>query len=142
MYRYTLRRIWDTALPQVMFVGLNPSTADETHDDPTIRRCVGFARRWGYGGIIVVNLFAFRATDPRVLRGAEDPVGPENDQWIVWCQEEAARVVAAWGNGGTFRGRAEEVLPRLREPFALAINHTGQPAHPLFIRGEVELARL
>lgn len=142
MYRYTLRRSWDTQLPVVLFVGLNPSTADETHDDPTIRRCMGFARRWGYGGLIVVNLFAFRATNPRALRGANDPVGPENDAWILRGQAEAERVVTAWGNGGTFRGRAEEVLPRLREPYALGINQSGQPVHPLYVRGNVMLRRL
>jgi hypothetical protein len=141
MYRYTLRRTWEPDLPVVLFVGLNPSTADETHDDPTIRRCVGFARRWGYGGLIVVNLFAWQTTDPRALRKAIDPVGLENDAWILRGQEEADRVVAAWGNGGTFRGRAGEVLPRLREPYALGINQSGQPVHPLYVRGDVALRR-
>ena len=78
-YRYALRRIWLPAAPQVLFIGLNPSTADEKSDDPTIRRCLGFARSWGYGGLIVANLFAYRATAPSALREARDPIGPLND---------------------------------------------------------------
>src|SRR5712664_2208515 len=78
LYRYWLRRHWDAELPPVCFVMLNPSTADAERDDPTIRRCCGFSRRWGYGGIVVVNLYAFRTSDPCCLRNAVHPVGPEN----------------------------------------------------------------
>lgn len=141
-YRYFLCRRWEPALPLVMFVGLNPSTADETRDDPTLRRCAGFARAWGFGGVILVNLFAYRASDPRALHHAPDPLGPENDAWLVQGQEEAALVVAAWGNGGAYRGRAGEIRPRLRDPHALAVNQTGQPAHPLFLRGSLKPFRL
>jgi hypothetical protein len=137
VYRYSLRRVWDSSQPLAMFVGLNPSTADETHDDPTIRRIVGFARGWGYGGVIVVNLFAYCATNPRQLRRVPDPVGPENDEWIIHCQAEAALVVAAWGNEGTYLARAGEVLPLLHAPHALAVTQTGQPAHPLFLPGDL-----
>ena len=141
VYRYSLRRVWEPSTPLVMFVGLNPSTADETQDDPTIRRCIGFARKWSFGGMIVVNLFAYRATNPRELRCVADPIGPDNDTWVMRGQEETALVVAAWGNGGIYRGRAEEVLPMLRHPHALAINKTGQPAHPLFLPRKVNLRR-
>lgn len=90
----------------------------------------------------MVNLFAWRATRPRALWEADDPVGPENDAWILRGQAEADRVVVAWGNRGTFRGRAGEVLPRLREPYALGVNQSGEPVHPLYVRGDVALRRL
>src|SRR5262245_19133112 len=83
LYRYWLTRTWDNSLRRVCWVMLNPSTADAEQDDPTIRRCVGFARSWGAGGIIVVNLFAFRASDPKALLRAADPVGPDNDGHIL-----------------------------------------------------------
>lgn len=101
LYRYGLWRKWDDR-PKVMFIGLNPSTADEVEDDPTIRRCIGFANSWGYGGIVVANLFGFRATDPTALQKATDPIGPENDEWLYRLADEAALVVGAWGNGGLF----------------------------------------
>jgi hypothetical protein len=82
-YRYSLFRVWNPKFPSVMFVGLNPSTADEQEDDPTVRRCVGFARKWNFGGLILVNLFAYRSTDPAGLLEAEDPVGPGNDKHIL-----------------------------------------------------------
>src|SRR5690242_6108456 len=98
-YRYTLWREWDIFDKNyVMFVGLNPSTADERVDDPTIRRCIDFAKRWGYGALCMTNLFAYRATDPRVMKAFPYPVGPENDKWLVRCAREAGVVVAAWGN--------------------------------------------
>ena len=137
VYRYALRRMWDSSSPIVLFVGLNPSTADESKDDPTIRRCVGFARRWGFGGIWMTNLFAYRATHPRELRRVADPVGPENDEWILRSQEECTLVVAAWGNGGRYRNRVGAVLPLLKNSHCLAVNQSGQPAHPLFLRGDI-----
>src|SRR5262245_38555366 len=82
-YRYSLTRIWDAERPNVMFVGLNPSTADDQVDDPTVRRCIGFARKWRFGGMIIVNLFAYRSTDPNRLQEILDPVGPENDEHIA-----------------------------------------------------------
>lgn len=89
-YRYALRRTWDPARPAALFVGLNPSTADAERDDPTTRRCVRFARDWGFGGLLVGNLFAYRATRPRDLRAAAEPVGPENDWWLAALAREAA----------------------------------------------------
>ena len=78
-YRYALWRTWDETKPHVMIIGLNPSTADETKDDPTITRCINFAKSWGYGGVCMANLFAYRATEPTVMKGSTDPVGTEND---------------------------------------------------------------
>src|SRR5271157_168450 len=77
-WRYKLWRRWSAAVPMVTFIGLNPSTADEINDDPTVRRCLGFARRWGFGGMSMLNVFAYRSTNPRALRAATDPVGPRN----------------------------------------------------------------
>lgn len=107
---YTLTRRWDMTAPPAMFIGLNPSTADEFNNDPTVRRCLGFAKQWGYDGLIMTNIFAYRATDPRVMKAAEDPVGPENDAWLKKMGEEAAIVVAAWGVHGPFGGRGDQVL--------------------------------
>ena len=133
-YRYALWRTWDDTLPRVMFIGLNPSTADETTDDPTLRRCMGFARDWGYGGVCTANLFAWRATDPADMKAASDPVGPETDDWLRRLADEAALVVAAWGNDGGHLGRSAEVRALLPVLHCLAMNRSGEPAHPLYQR--------
>ena len=138
MWRYQLRRVWDPLSPLVAFVGLNPSTADETHDDPTVRRCIGFARRWGYGGLIMTNAFGFRATDPRDMLVAADPVGPDNDRHLRAVAAEAPLVVAAWGARGAFQGRSAQVAGMLGELWALALTKRGEPRHPLYVRGDVE----
>jgi hypothetical protein len=133
-YRYALWRTWDERLPAVLFVGLNPSTADETADDPTVRRCRGFARDWGYGGFVLCNLFAYRATDPRALLRAEEPVGPENDRWLRHYSEQAGLIVAAWGVRGGWRGRDREVLGMREEWRCLGTGKAGFPRHPLYVR--------
>ena len=101
-YRYALWRTWDAEKPFVMFIGLNPSTADETEDDPTIRRCINYAKDWGYGGLCMVNLFAFRATEPNDMKNAIDPIGPENDEWLKNLSKDAGVIIGAWGNHGEF----------------------------------------
>ena len=131
-YRYALWRTWDDSKPYAMFIGLNPSTADETGDDPTIRRCIGFAKDWGYGGLCVVNLFAYRATLPADLKVAPDPVGPPNDKWIRKSASRAGIIVAAWGNDGCFLGRSSRVKEILPNVMCLKLNKTGEPAHPLY----------
>lgn len=135
-YRYALWRSWDDSLPRVLFVGLNPSTADERRNDPTIRRCIGFARGWGYGGCAVANLFAFRATYPADLKRADDPVGPDNDAWLLKLAGEAGLIVAAWGNDGAWRDRSAQVSAVLPEMHCLDRNRTGEPAHPLYQRAD------
>lgn len=121
-----------------MLIGLNPSTADAKRDDPTIRRCIGFARAWGFGGVWVLNLFAFRATYPEDLKAAADPVGPNNDRWLRRVARECPRVVACWGNDGAFLARSERVQallgPRLE---VLRMNASGEPAHPLYLPGNL-----
>lgn len=94
-YRFALWRIWDESKPYAMIIGLNPSTADEKEDDPTIARCIGFARSWGYGGLCMANLFAFRATEPADIFAASDPIGPGNDEWLIKLADGAGVVVAA-----------------------------------------------
>ena len=132
-YRYSLWRIWDRQLPAVMFIGLNPSTADATLDDPTLVRCIGFARDWGYGSVYTVNLFAFRATDPRDMKRASSPVGPDNDRVISELAAKVDRVVAAWGNDGAWLDRADEVRALVPDLHYLRMNRSGQPAHPLYL---------
>ena len=103
MYRYALWREWDKGFPQILFIGLNPSTADAEYDDPTILRCVGFARQWGYGRLAIANLFAFRSTSPTNLKRCDNPVGVENNKWLETLSRESQQVVAAWGMHGGFR---------------------------------------
>lgn len=132
-YRYSLWRIWDRDLAPVMFIGLNPSTADATLDDPTLVRCMGFARDWGYGGVYTTNLFAFRATDPRDMKRAAAPIGPDNDRVISELAGKVEKVVAAWGNDGAWMDRAQAVRGLVPELHYLKMNRSGQPAHPLYL---------
>ena len=136
-YRYMLWRTWDDALPLLVYVMLNPSTADGELDDATIRVCMGRAKQMGYGGIIVVNLFAWRATSPADMKAAEDPVGPENDAWIRTVVLINSDVIVAWGTHGTFKDRDKAVLRLLRKTKAkiraLRITKDGHPCHPLRI---------
>jgi hypothetical protein len=134
-YRYALWRTWDESKPYAMFIGLNPSTADETNDDPTIRRCIGFSKSWGFGGLCMVNLFAFRATEPRDMMSSIEPVGCENDLYIKRLAIDAGVVIAAWGNDGSFKGRSETVSAFLPDLKCLKMNKTGEPAHPLYQPG-------
>lgn len=146
-YRYTLSRRFPEGTGTCLFVMLNPSTADSRRDDPTIRRCIGFARRWGFGQLRVVNLFALRATDPRGLRGAREPthvVGPRNDAVLHREVRRADVVVAAWGAHGTLHDRAARVLEGLPDVDwqCLGTTRTGQPRHPLMLRGDTKLRPL
>jgi hypothetical protein len=133
-YRYALWRAWDAALPRLCFIMLNPSQADAERDDPTIRRCIGFARDWGYGALEVVNLFAYCAIAPTDLRRTANPIGPENDAHIVRAVKAAARTVIAWGNHGAFLGRDKAVTPLLGRSYCLGVTGAGHPRHPLYVR--------
>ncbi len=138
-YRYTLWRRWSETGPLVMMIGLNPSTADARHDDPTIRRCIRFARDWGGAGLLMVNLFAFRATYPSVLKAETDPVGPRNDLWIRRMASQSQLRVAAWGNHGVFMDRAGQIQRMLRGKLSvLRETGAGQPAHPLYLPAHLE----
>jgi hypothetical protein len=140
-YRYLLTRTWNSESATIVFIGLNPSTADETADDPTVRRCVGFARKWGYGGLVLINLFAFRSTDPKRLNDVADPVGPQNDTTIRRCCDRSSCVVAAWGAQGTLMERDRRVLELLSEPLCLGVTKSGSPRHPLYLAASTRLRR-
>ena len=134
-YRYKLWRTWDDARPPVLFIMLNPATADAKRNDPTIRRCIGFARDWGFGGVRVGNLFAWRTPYPEVLRSVTDPVGQDNDGALHEMAGGAALVVAAWGVHGAWRDRARAFRQTFSHPLhALGITKAGEPAHPLRLR--------
>jgi hypothetical protein len=140
VYRYELHRIWGDSARLVGWIMLNPSTADADLDDPTIRRCIGFARSWGYGGIVVRNLFALRSTSPTALRGHPDPVGPENDHWLrAGCSDVGTLTVCAWGVHGSLNDRDQHVTELLRSAGvqlqALGVTKDGAPRHPLYLPG-------
>lgn len=141
LYRYRLFRHWDAMRPALVFVMLNPSVADGLVDDATVRKCIGFAHRLGYGSIEVINLFAFRATKPAALKSAGYPVGPDNDRNIIEvCASR--RVVCAWGSNARGLERASAVLQLLRRigatPMALKLTPDGVPWHPLMLSYEVD----
>jgi hypothetical protein len=139
LYRYWLRRTWDGILPVMVWIMLNPSTADDQIDDPTIQACMDFARRNGYGGILVINLFAFRSPHPKVMKEAEDPIGPNNDNFILDVVSTTAReggcVIAAWGTGGSHLDRDLAVVALLEahgvEVMCFGKTKDGHPKHPL-----------
>ena len=131
-YRYALWRKWAEG-PQVLFVMLNPSTADENADDPTIRKCIALAKSWGFGSLAVGNLFAFRTPSPVVLKQSPLPVGDANNEWLRRLQSTTALTVAAWGNHGTFQGRNGVVRSMLANPHVLGLTKLGEPRHPLYM---------
>jgi len=138
-WRYTLHRIWDKGRGLLMVVGLNPSTADEVRNDPTVTRCINYARAWGFGGLVMMNAFAVRGTNPRVLREVPDPVGPDNDFWLSRMAREARLIVAAWGNHGLWLERQTKVLSLIdREVYCLGVTKQGAPRHPLYLRKDAE----
>lgn len=137
IYRYFLRRTWEVSKPFAMFIGLNPSTADECTDDPTIRRCIGFAKSWGYGGLCMANLFAYRATRPKLMKATQNPIGDENDTWLKGLSKNAGVVVAAWGNDGQYMDRSKTVKEMIPCLHYLKLNKSGEPAHPLYQKGDL-----
>jgi len=144
-WRYLLWRRWDAARPVANFLMLNPSTADEFQLDPSCTRARRYAERWGFGSVVITNLFGWRATDPEEMKAVRDPVGRGNDRAIVRAAREAAIVVCAWGNHGAHRGRSAEIKDLLRrakiEPRALRVNAGGEPAHPLYLPARLEPVR-
>lgn len=158
LYRYRLSRAWLGTGGAVLFVCLNPSTADGARDDATVRRMVGFARAWGHRELLVGNLFAYRATDPRELRSVADPIGPENTQHLIAMAGRADRIVAAWGadwmvrQGSSYYARARELRAWPRRVWELLSAHgvveclgttrDGHPRHPLRLAADTPLAPL
>lgn len=145
-YRYSLRRDIGGPAGPVLFVLLNPSTADETQDDPTIRRCIGFATSWGASVLYIANLFALRSTDPKVMRRHPSPVGPENAVAILMLASEVHRdagiIVAGWGAHGSYMDRSSATADVLRAMVTLhhlGLTKHGEPRHPLYLRSDTPL---
>ncbi|HIK45861.1 MAG TPA: DUF1643 domain-containing protein [Leptolyngbyaceae cyanobacterium M65_K2018_010] len=142
-YRYHLGRHWQAQAPSLAILMLNPSQADHRRDDSTIRRCMCLAQSWGFGSIAVVNLFAYRTAYPRQLAMVADPIGPDNDRALLAAADQADRLLLAWGNGGQLHQRHRQVL-NLLAPYrdrwcAIALNRTGQPRHPLYVKADAPL---
>ena len=146
-YRYTLWREWDEKWKitdgQVLFIMLNPSTADAQVLDPTVRRCLGYAMDWGFKRMMVANLFALRSTDPAALRQEQDPVGPDNDLAISVGAATSTLVVAAWGTHGTLKGRDQtviEIIRKWKDLYCLTLTKEGIPGHPLYLKKDLKPA--
>lgn len=135
-YRYSLWRMWGPGEIPCLFIGLNPSTADETEDDPTIRRCKNFAKSWGCDSLIMTNLFAYRATDPKHMKAASDPIGPDNDAWLIRLSSIAKIKVAGWGVHGSHLERSLAVIDLLNGLQCLGFTKDGYPKHPLYLRSD------
>lgn len=141
-FRYTLLREWDSVLPKACFIGLNPSTADETQDDPTIRRCIGFAKAWGKGGLLMLNMYAFRATLPADMKKAHkkgvDIIGGKRNHLEALQQyvhdHNCDIVIAAWGAHGLVRGMV--LSSSWPELMCLGRNTDGSPKHPLYLKAD------
>jgi hypothetical protein len=144
-WRYLLWRRWDEAKPAANFLMLNPSTADEFQLDPSCTRARNYAERWGFGAVIITNIFGWRSTDPAQLRLVKNPVGRGNDRAILKAAHEAKLVVCAWGNHGLHLSRSQRVIALLREQRIplnfLKMNEQGEPAHPLYLPGSLKPTR-
>ena len=136
-YRYALTRVWKFEASRLVFVMLNPSTATEVQNDPTVERCERRARNLGFGSLQVTNIFAWRDTDPKKMRTAKDPIGPDNDKTIMEACSWGDQIIAAWGTHGAHLGRGVQVKQILRSSdkpvFHLGISKGGHPKHPLYI---------
>jgi hypothetical protein len=143
-WRYLLWRRWNESKPVANFLMLNPSTADEHRLDPSCTRARSYAERWGFGALVVTNLFGWRATDPQEMKAARDPVGRGNDAAILRAARASAIVVCAWGNHGAHLGRSRQVVSALRAAAVnlsfLRMNSAGEPAHPLYLPGSLRAA--
>lgn len=138
-HRYVLWRGWDPSKEKVMFIGLNPSTADETQDDPTIRRCINFARDWRYGGMYMLNLFSYRATKPRDMHLAADPIGADNDTALINYSLKSHIIVACWGSTGDHMKRHVSVTNMFEDLWCFGKTKNGMPRHPLYVKGDTPL---
>lgn len=143
-YRYCLWRIWDNSKPKVMFIGLNPSTANEHGDDPTIRRVISFAKAWGYGGVYMLNCFPYVSTDPKKLvANVSDEQERMNQDWLHRCSEWSEEVVFAWVSFTVIRlfGKVSDIITKFPDATVLSINKDGSPKHPLYVPKSVQRSR-
>lgn len=136
-YRYILFRLWDLNKPSVQFIGLNPSTANEVDNDPTIRRVIKFAMGWGFGGVYMTNLFGLVSPHPEDLLKCEDPVG-ENDKYLQAAWDKCEKTIFAWGAFPEAEERAKQVMKMWNNAYCLGLNKNGSPKHPLYIPGNIE----
>jgi len=143
IYRYALWRTWREG-DHVLFIGLNPSTADETEDDPTIRRCIGFAKEWEFGGIYMLNIFALRATNPKNLMKSKDPIGEKNNDFLQMYFDKIGLNVACWGTLGKYLNRGQQVRDILGDDclHCFGLTKNGQPKHPLYLPKKTELVEM
>ena len=133
-YRYSLSRVWDESLPAVLFIMLNPSSADGTKDDPSIRRCISYAKDWGFGSLFVGNLFALKSTKPTGLLESTNPEGPENLKYLLKLSSHCKMIVCAWGNGPTLKKLSANSPKNLnRKLHCLKLSLDGIPCHPLYL---------
>jgi hypothetical protein len=137
-YRYFLSREWDATLPKIGFIMLNPATADNTTDDATMRRVISFAKSWGYGGVLVGNLYAYRTKKPADLRTVEDPEGPENQKYVKQIIGLCDKIVYAWGNHGK---EPDWLRVMVSDPYCIVRTKRGNPGHPLRLRGNLNTSR-
>lgn len=138
-YRYVLWREWDKNNPKyAMFIGLNPSTADETLDDPTIRRCIQFSKDWGYGSLCMTNIFAFRTPEPKIMKLESAPIGEDNDKYLLEYSKDAAIVIACWGNDGKYLNRGEYIKKLIPNLYCLKLSKNGNPWHPLYLKKDLK----
>ena len=136
-YRYSLLREWDQSKPKVLFIMLNPSWADSEKNDPTTTRCINYAFNWGYGGMFIGNIFAYRARDPKILLRASDPVGPMNDYYLREMQRECDMIIAAWGNEPILK-KIPFSINAIKSLFILDLTKSGTPRHPLYLKSNLE----
>lgn len=150
-YRFLLTRKWETNLfnefsGDICFIMLNPSTADSNIDDPTLRRCINFSKNWGFSTLRIVNLFAYRASNPDILKKINNPIGEHNDNYIINAATNSNKTIIAWGNNGNLFDRANSVLELLSEKkinsFAIQLTNSNQPKHPLYIKKDIKLQDL
>lgn len=129
IYRYVLIRIWDDYLPKIIFIGLNPSVGDENSSDKTINQCIKYAKSLNYGGIYMLNLYAFVSKNPTKLKDVKNPIGSKNDKYINEYLDKSDIVVCMWENNILSQKRADEILKKIKNPYCFKINKSGQPSH-------------
>jgi hypothetical protein len=139
-YRYVLWRIWNDSLPKVMFIGLNPSTANENKSDPTINRIKSMVKSWGYGGFYMLNLFTYITAYPEELKKCGDPVGL-SDYYLLEYAKKSEKIIFAWGNFKEAKKRAKEVEKLFPDAYCLVKNKDGSPRHPLYIKSGIKLIK-
>jgi hypothetical protein len=137
IYRYSLWRRWSEG-PFALFICLNPSTADETNDDPTVRRCINYSKDWGYGAFCMANIFAYRETSPKKMMLAKEPIGPDNDNTLKDLAKKAGIIIAGWGTHGKHLNRGAEVIKLIPNLQCLHFNKDKSPGHPLYLKADLK----